>query len=148
PFELTLCALDPASIDQTALEEDLPDAAHARRVNIEDPIIQRLVTLLMEELRAESPSGRLCADSPAHALAVGIRHVENGYPDRKLCSRICALRLPALRRVLNRIEESFRTELALASLGEETGYSRGHFFKMFRKAMGITPHHYGLKRRV
>lgn len=149
PFELTLCALDPASIDHTVLEdEDLPTPAHARRLNIQDSIIQRLVTLLMEELRAQNPSGRLCADSLAHALAVRILHLENGFPDRRLDSRISALPLPALRRVLNRIEESFRTELSLASLAGETGYSRGHFVKMFRKAMGITPHHYVLKRRV
>jgi len=65
-----------------------------------------------------------------------------------LDSHISALPLPALRRVLNRIEQSFRSDLSLTSLAAESGYSRGHFVKMFRKATGVTPHHYVLRRRV
>ena len=53
-----------------------------------------------------------------------------------------------LKRVLERIEHSFQSEITLTSLAKEAGYSRGHFLKMFRRSMGMTPHRYVIKRRV
>jgi AraC family transcriptional regulator len=63
-------------------------------------------------------------------------------------SAVSALPPYALKRVLDRIEHSFQSEMSLASLAEEAGYSRGHFLKMFRTSMGMTPHRYLLKRRT
>jgi len=53
-----------------------------------------------------------------------------------------------MKRVLERIEHDFQSEISLASLAAEAGYSRGHFLKMFRSSMGTTPHRYVLQRRI
>jgi AraC family transcriptional regulator len=39
-------------------------------------------------------------------------------------------------------------KLSLASLANESGYSRAHFLRMFRAATGLTPHQYVLERRL
>jgi AraC family transcriptional regulator len=54
---------------------------------------------------------------------------------------------PTLRRILERIE-SLDADLDLVSLAAESGYSRGHFLRMFRAATGLTPHHYVLQARL
>jgi AraC family transcriptional regulator len=53
-----------------------------------------------------------------------------------------------LRRIRDRIEAELDTELSLASLAKESGYSRAHFLRMFRAATGLTPHQYVLERRL
>jgi AraC family transcriptional regulator len=53
-----------------------------------------------------------------------------------------------LRRIRDRIEAELDTELSLASLAKESGYSRAHFLRMFRAATGLTPHRYVLERRL
>lgn len=63
-------------------------------------------------------------------------------------SRVSALPSYALKRVLERIECTFQSEISVASLAQEAGYSRGHFLKMFRMSTGTTPHRYVLQRRV
>jgi AraC family transcriptional regulator len=53
-----------------------------------------------------------------------------------------------LRRVLERIHTHFHTNLELAELAAEAGCSRSHFIRMFRAAVGRTPHRYLLDYRL
>jgi AraC family transcriptional regulator len=106
------------------------------------------MTLLSEEVRAGGPSGKLYSDSLAHALAVRYLLLGERPQYQKADSAVSALPPYALKRVLDRMEHSFQSEISLASLAEEAGYSRGHFLKMFRTSMGMTPHRYLLKRRT
>ena len=118
------------------------------RPKVQDTAIRRLMTLLLEEAQAGAPSGKLYADSLAHALA--IRYVQLGERVlyERVSSAVSALPVYALKRVLERIEHSFQSEVSLASLAREAGYSRGHFLKMFRTSTGMTPHQYVIKRRI
>jgi AraC family transcriptional regulator len=106
------------------------------------------MTLLLEEVRAGAPSGKLYADSLTHALAIRFLHSGERPRNERIHSRVSALPLHVLKRVLERIEHSLDSEISLASLAEEAGYSRGHFLKMFRASMGMTPNRYVLQRRV
>jgi AraC family transcriptional regulator len=147
--EVLLCALDSDFVRSILSELDRqPRTEPIIRANFRDSAIRRLMTLLSEEVQAGGPSGKLYSDSLAHALA--IRYVLLG--ERPLSERadsaVSALPPNALKRVLERIEQSFQSEISLASLAEEAGYSRGHFLKMFRASMGTTPHRYLLKRRT
>ncbi|WP_213804307.1 AraC family transcriptional regulator [Granulicella sp. dw_53] len=111
--------------------------------------MQRIILLLMEEVESGAPSGRLYAESLAHALAV--RFVLSGASSRKkedLYSSGSALPKHALRRVLEFIDEDVSAELSLESLADASGYSRGHFLRMFHRATGITPHQYVIKKRL
>jgi AraC family transcriptional regulator len=106
------------------------------------------MTLLLEEVRAGSPSGKLYSDSLAHALTIRYLLLGERPQYQRADSAVSALPPHALKRVLERIEHSFQSEVSLASLAKEAGYSRGHFLKMFRTSTGVTPHQYLMKRRI
>jgi AraC family transcriptional regulator len=53
-----------------------------------------------------------------------------------------------LQRVLERIHTHYHTNLNLAELAAEAGYSRAHFIRMFRASVGRTPHRYLLDYRL
>ena len=147
--EVIICALDSTFIGKVSSELDRqPRPEPIFRPKLEDPTIRRLMTLLLEEVQAGTPSGKLYADSLAHALA--IRYLQTGEPVRyeRVHSAVSALPPYALKRVLEYIANSFQSQISLASLAQEAGYSRGHFLKMFRASTGVTPHQYVLKRRV
>ena len=54
----------------------------------------------------------------------------------------------ALRRVCDRIEASLERPPTLANLATEAGLSPFHFAREFRRAMGLPPHKYVLKRQL
>jgi AraC family transcriptional regulator len=53
-----------------------------------------------------------------------------------------------LRRVLDRMEAEFASDLALSTLAAESGYSRSHFLRIFRADMGCAPHQWLTRLRV
>src|SRR5258708_2321669 len=147
--EVILCALDSHFVRGILSELDRqPRAEPIIRPKFQDSAIRRLMTLLSEEVRAGGPSGKLYSDSLAHALAIRYLLLGERPNHQRVHSTVSALPSYALKRVLERIEHSFQSEISLSSLAEEAGYSRGHFLKMFRTSMGMTPHRYLLKRRI
>jgi AraC family transcriptional regulator len=148
PAELVHCALEPAFTQQVIDELDrTPASGPVFRAAIQDKSIQRIVGLLAEELESERPLGRLYVDSLAYALAARYLMLDccpNGGSE----SRVAALPQRILNRVREKIETHLDTELTLNSLAEESGYSRAHFLRMFRKATGLTPHQYVLSLRL
>ena len=147
--EVILCALDSHFVRSILSELDRqPRAELIIRPKFQDSAIRRLMTLLLEEVRAGGPSGKLYCDSLAHALAIRYLLLGERPQNQRADSSVSALPPYALKRVLERIEHSFESEVSLASLAEEAGYSRGHFLKMFRTSTGMTPHRYLLKRRI
>ena len=147
--EVLLCALDPDFVRSILPELDRqPTTEPIIRANFRDSAIRRLMTLLSEEVQAGGLSGKLYSDSLAHALAIRYLLLGERPLSERADSAVSALPPNALKRVLERIEQSFQSEISLASLAEEAGYSRGHFLKMFRASMGTTPHRYLLKRRT
>ena len=147
--EVILCALDSQFVQSILSELDRqPTAEPVIRAKFRDSGIRRLMTLLSEDVREGGPSGKLYSDSLAHALAIRYLLLGERPQYQRADSAVSALPPYALKRVLDRIEQSFQSEISLASLAEEAGYSRGHFIKMFRTSMGMTPHTYLLKRRT
>jgi AraC family transcriptional regulator len=147
--EVILCALDSNFVGSILSELDRqPRTEPIIRPKFQDSAIRRLMTLLSEEVRAGVPSGKLYSDSLAHALAIRYLLLGERPRHQKTDSTVSALPPYALKRVLDRIEHSFQSEISLATLADEAGYSRGHFLKMFRASMGMTPHRYLLKRRI
>jgi AraC family transcriptional regulator len=53
-----------------------------------------------------------------------------------------------LRRVLEKMHEELDSDLSLATLAAESGYSRAHFMRIFKEAMGVTPHSHLLELRL
>jgi AraC family transcriptional regulator len=54
----------------------------------------------------------------------------------------------SIQRVLERMKSDFCTNLNLRTLAAESGYSRNHFLRLFRRYMSCTPHQYLLRLRI
>jgi AraC family transcriptional regulator len=160
--ELLHCALEKNFIRGVMEEMALPQSQSLGmrfHLGLADIPIARLLMLLMQELEAGTPSGKLYADSLIQALAIRFVLLDSKQPAR-LCERhalgpssessLQASPLPqrVLRRVKDRIEAELAGDLSLSILAEESGYSRTHFQRMFRAATGLTPHQYLLERRI
>src|SRR5262245_60328576 len=147
-MEVIVGAINPSVINsiEEGLNRDSLEPLH-EKINFQDAGLRALTLLLMAELDAGGPCGRLYADSLAHALATRIvlqlrRAIEpqerskSGFPRH------------ILRRVLERMNAEFSDDLSLATLAAESGYSRAHFLRVFRAATGQTPHQYLLSLRL
>jgi transcriptional regulator GlxA family with amidase domain len=72
---------------------------------------------------------------------IGRTQVPRRLPCGKLRNRL-------LQRVLDRMKADLATVLDLSTLAAESGYSRSHFLRTFRAAMGCSPHQYLTMLRV
>jgi mannose-1-phosphate guanylyltransferase len=79
--------------------------------------------------------------SSATDLISGGTQVPKPAPCGKLRNRI-------LQRVLDRMKAELATNLDLNTLAAESGYSRSHFLRIFRAAMGCSPHQCLTRLRV
>jgi AraC family transcriptional regulator len=142
---MILCALEENFIREIALEIDRhpPNLAD---FNIRDTSIEALVDLMINDFEATRPCA-LYSETLAHALAARFL-LYGSSSEHTRNSSVEPLPLRILRRIRERIEAELDTELSLASLAKESGYSRAHFLRMFRAATGLTPHQYVLERRL
>jgi AraC family transcriptional regulator len=145
PSNMILCALEKNFTREIAVEMDR-QPANGTDFHIRDTPIEGLVNLMVNESEASHPCA-LYSETLAHALATRFllygtssEHTRNSSVE-PLPPRI-------LRGIRDRIEAELDTELSLASLAKESGYSRAHFLRMFRAATGLTPHQYVLERRL
>jgi len=144
PCNMILCALEENFTREIALEIDR-QPSNGINFHIRDTPIERLVDLMINDFEAPRPCA-LYSETLAHALAM--RFLLYGRSEHSLNSSVEPLPPRILRRIRDRIEAELDTELSLASLAKESGYSRAHFLRMFRAATGLTPHQYVLERRL
>jgi AraC family transcriptional regulator len=145
---LIVCALEKNFIREIALEMDRqPAEGTTFHSGVHDASIEGLVSLMINDFEAECQPYALYSETLAHALAMRFLL----YKSRSEATQNSSANpLPPriLRRIRDRIEAELDTELSLASLAKESGYSRAHFLRMFRAATGLTPHRYVLERRL
>jgi AraC family transcriptional regulator len=132
------------------VEEELdkrPSGAPHELYGTDDPILRDLILLLTREAEAGGLSGRVYAESLSTALATRLLFASRSLKQPKDVA-VSPLPRPILRRVLDRMEAEFDSDLTLRLLAEESGYSRTHFLRMFRGATGQSPHRYLLELRL
>jgi AraC family transcriptional regulator len=148
PSELVHCALDESFLRDVVEEMGHPLGVRAMfRPGIQDEAIRRILGMLAGELEAGMPSGRLYADSLAHALATRYLLLDR-VSHSTTASRVSGLPARILNRIQEKIKANLDSDLTLENLAEESGYSRAHFLRMFRAATGLTPHQYVLDLRL
>ena len=119
----------------------LPDA-FARQ----DPSIERLVRVLLEEATRTTPDARLVADMVSRALVarlisfLSVAESSQG-PSPSLSGR-------RLRGVLDCMHAELGEDLSLARLAGISGISQSYFARAFCEAMGTPPHRYIIKLRM
>src|SRR5262249_45444505 len=147
-FELTVCAIDVSLVNEVHAELDKrPEGELRFRSNFEDPATQQLMKLLFADSVDGYPAGRLYTDHLIHALVCRFLAIGREGDLPSTVKQVSPLPRHILRRVIERMR-NLDTGLSLQALAKESGYSRVHFLRMFRAAMGDTPHNYLLKLRV
>ena len=115
------------------------------RMDGEDPTLTRIAHVLEAEAAANHPNGMLFWSSIADALLEHLAaHHLSVAPEMP--------RGPIHASALKRLEEFIQSNLAepldLGSLATVVGYSRFHFARAFRAAVGVSPHRYVIRRRL
>jgi AraC family transcriptional regulator len=112
----------------------------------QDRLIEQAMLAMLEDLRRESPIGRLYGESLGMAIAAQLLQRFTVYKlgegtDRSLSAHMVKI-------VVEYIEENIATDISLEDLAALTQMNTHSFFRSFKKAMGQTPHHYLLLRRI
>jgi AraC family transcriptional regulator len=148
PTEFSYCRLSQEFVDDAMegleLKSPLPQRNFAK---VKDDASRRILGLLTQELDDGAVTGRIYAESLAQALAV--RFLSAGaQPALRTRSRVSGLPERIFRRVREKMDANLHSDLSLASIAIESGYSRTHFLRMFRAATNMTPHQYLMTLRV
>jgi AraC family transcriptional regulator len=146
--EVIVGALHPNFI--LRIEEELdkrPGGTFNGLYGTDDPDLRNLLLLLVNESEAGGRCGRLYAESLIVALATRLLYAAR-LETLPINYTVSPLPRRQLRRVLERMQADLSTNLNLATLAAESGYSRAHFLRTFRAATGQTPHHYLMDLRL
>jgi AraC family transcriptional regulator len=135
---------------QSIAEQSGADPARLKitnRFQARDPQIEHIAWALKAEMESSFPSGRLYTDALATALAARVirNHSSLARPAR---SPRAAMPARKLKVVLAYIEDNLGRDLSLSEIAQAAGVSTSHFKTLFRKAMGMPPHQYVIRRRV
>ena len=132
------------------IEEELdkpPRGSFRGLYGADDPELRNLLLLLVKESETGGQCGTLYAESLIVALATRLLYAAR-LEKLPVSPRVSPLPLRLLRRVLERMQADLSTNIDLSTLAAESGYSRAHFLRTFRAAMGQTPHRYLLELRL
>ncbi|MDE1182144.1 AraC family transcriptional regulator [Paraburkholderia sp.] len=114
---------------------------------IRDPAIERLGQALAVSQTHDAALGKVFTDSVS--LAIVSRLVATQFAAAPAQSRDAAA-LPAwrVRRAIDYVDAHLAEPIGLAEMAESTGLTRMHFAAQFRRATGMRPHEYLLRRRI
>jgi AraC family transcriptional regulator len=147
-IEVIMGAFSPSLVHHIQEELDRRPVEVLRdKYNFRDDGLRSLMSLLLTESEAGGSYGRLYADSLTQALTTRFVHLGQAVnrPERASKSKLPG---NVLRRVLERMNAEYSTDLGLVALAAESGYSRTHFLRLFRAATEQTPYQYLLDLRM
>jgi AraC family transcriptional regulator len=140
--------LQPDFVTQTAMENRFSNNFQFIEIyKNEDPLVQHIGLTLLAESNAETPSGRLYADSLIQTLTL---HLLKNYSTANFVAENTNGGLSGykLRRVKEFIDANLEEDLSLAEIASVAGLSQYHFARAFRKSTGLTPQHYVMRQRI
>ena len=140
--------LDPATVAQAALEQNLPTVELVSTDAQTDLLVQHIGLTLLAEADSREPFGRLYAESLANTL---ILHLLKNYSTLNSLSAIrTSGGLPPfrLRRAKEFVEANLETDFTLAGLAAAVGFSQFHFARAFRRSTGLSVQQYATGRRI
>ncbi len=112
-----------------------------------DHLIRHIGLTLVNETKAESPSGKLFSESLTQTL---IFHLLQNYSTARFASRDLQGGLSGykLRQVKEHIVENLEADLSLAEIATVANLSQFHFSRAFRKTTGMTPQQFVMRQRI
>ena len=114
---------------------------------ISDPQVVSLVLNMRDEIRAGCPTGKLYGETLSLALAAYLfkRYARETSPEGR-----CELALSPMqvRRVREYIRANLACDVGLAEMADQVSLSPHYFSMLFKRALGVSPHHYVLRERI
>lgn len=108
-----------------------------------DPLIRQLCLALLTELRQETTTGRMLAESICLTLTARlVQAYTESCPKMPAPSTRAGLDKTRLRRVLDYIRHHLDNEIHITDLAAVACLSPFHFARMFKEAVGKPPHSY------
>lgn len=143
--------LDPQFVARTAEAV----GADSRRVEVinnfgaRDPQLQSLALALLQEAQAPGLGGRLYVESLANQLAIHLLryYALAAHPLPDLLTGQGLAPAP-LQQVLSFINDQLDQDLSLAAMAAVAHLSPYHFARLFKQAVGQSPHQYVIRQRV
>jgi len=153
PTQLLNLCLSREFLSQVAQEVwgvDLARLDLVDQVGLQDPLLSQIAFALWHELDHPAPAGDLFAQSAAHLLAVYLLRRYSGNPARLKMVPPPAQGLTErqVQRVVEFIEEHLSEPLSQEALAQQVGFSPYHFTRVFRQALGASPHQFVLRQRL
>jgi AraC family transcriptional regulator len=129
---------------------DLASLELVRRTGIRDPLLAQIALALWQELEQMVPAGKLYAQTAAQMLAVHLVRHYTASPERLRGTSPAqgGLTDRQMKQVLEFIRTHLGEELSLEVLAQQVGFSPYHFARLFRQAVGATPHQFVLRQRI
>ncbi|NEP19962.1 MAG: helix-turn-helix transcriptional regulator [Leptolyngbya sp. SIO4C1] len=146
--QFVLLTLDPSKLTELLPDRPLLDhQAFRRQHRAQDRHLQTLIQALLVEAEMGGPNGRLYADTLSTAIATHfVNHYSLEHPAN--FPHLHPTEQQRLRPVIDYIEAHLTDNLNLTDLALTAGLSKFHFSRLFRDAIGLTPHKYVMKRRI
>jgi len=134
---------------------DLFDRPHAGDIVLDspkllqDPALERLGQALAMTQVQDAGASRIFVESVSLAIVSRLvaRHFQAGATEAASGS-LAPLPPWRLRRATDYIDAHLSEAIGLADIAQSTGLTRMHFAAQFRRATGLRPHEYLLRRRV
>ena len=145
-----LMTLDPAFLDRVARETFGQDGTTVELAFSEgkhDPAISNIASALLREALSGDVGNRMLAESLANVLAVHLIRHYAGRPARA-SAELSAIPTRAVSQAVRFIHANYARELSLADIGVAARLSSFHLTRVFKKAMGVSPHQYLVQVRV
>jgi AraC family transcriptional regulator len=137
-------------VAESLLGVELAGLDQVDQMDFQDPLLSQVAFALWRELEQPAPTGSLYAQSAAQLLAAHLlRHYSGSHtrlsivppPSQGLTAR-------QVQHLLEFIREHLSEPLSLATLAQQVGLSPYHFARVFRQALGASPHQFVLRARL
>jgi len=114
---------------------------------ISDPRVVSLVARMRDEIQTGCPTGRLYAEALSVSLVGRLRRLYAS--DMPLKGRHGPALSPVqARRVRAYIRANLASDLGLAEMADQVDVSPHYFAMLFKRTVGVPPHHYVLQERI
>jgi AraC-like DNA-binding protein len=146
-FDFMLFEIPPASLALLADEADLPSVRSlVAETASEDPVLANLGQALAPALHNPSEASRLFIEQMIAAIGT---HLVQRYGGR-LAPTDRKLRLSRAHERIARelLAENLTRGTMIAEVAQACNLSRGHFIRMFRETLGMTPHQWLIRERI
>jgi AraC family transcriptional regulator len=120
------------------------------QVGFRDPLLTPLVLALWRELEQSAPAGTLYAQSAVQLLVAHlVRHYSGSHVRlRAVPAPPHGLSERQVQQVRAFIREHLNEPLTLEVLAQQVGFSASYFGRVFRRALGASPHEYVQRQRL